>query len=133
MRTVLKLSKLEILNHGIIFHDIFLILSSEINCVVVVVRTGGDNPSIISHTFKVAAEYNAQIVVTALKINKNGARASRVQIAYEYIKQKLSFEEMVSDIHGKKFRNAQYVQERETASFLVKIVEDCVSSLAKHV
>ena len=103
----------------------------KINGVIVVVRTGGDNPSVMSDTFNVAARYKAQIVVTALKVEVNAMKKSRVLIAYEYIKKTLAFEEVVIDIRGKKFRKAQYVQEKKTAGEIVKVVEECISGL-KH-
>ena len=82
----------------------------EINGITVLIYTGGDNPSIIANTFALAVRYKAQIVVTALKVAKEGCGTTRAQQAYELIAKERSLEATYVDICGKKLRSVQVTQ-----------------------
>lgn len=92
----------------------------EINGIMVLIYTGGDNPSIVANTFAIAVRYNAQIVVTALKVAKEGCETTRAQQAYDLIANGTSFETTYVDICGKKLRDVSATRKR--AEEIVEII-----------
>ena len=113
------------LSEGVVIKDSTAVF--KIDGVTVLIRTGGDNPSTIVHTFSIAKRYNAQIIVTALKVGEK--REERSQTAYRYISEHFSFDETIIDICRKGFRNVDYRSEQEQAAELVKIVKTSISSV----
>ena len=93
----------------------------KINGIVVVIRTGGDNPSVIASTFSIAAKYKAEIVVMALKVANNKSRA---QIAFEKIMQSVKVEVVTKNIRGRVLR--KYSEETEVAKSIVSVVVENV-------
>ena len=93
----------------------------KINGIVVVIRTGGDNPSVIASTFSIAAKYKAEIVVMALKVGNNKSRA---QIAFEKIMQSVKVEVVTKNIRGRVLR--KYSEETEVAKSIVSVIVENV-------
>lgn len=92
----------------------------EINGITVLIYTGGDNPSVIARTFAIAVKVEAQIVVTALKVKKEGNGTTRAQQAYDLIANGKSFETTCVDICGRRLRSVQASQ--SVAKEIVEIV-----------
>ena len=96
----------------------------RINGIVVLIYTGGDNPSFIVNTFVMAARYNAQVVVSALKVGDDCESKTRAQLAYDIIEGRGAFETTSVDIRGRRLRTV--TEERVVAEQIVGIINTLV-------
>ena len=96
----------------------------RINGIVVLIYTGGDNPSIVVNTFVMAAKYKAQVVVSALKVRDEGESKTRAQLAYDMIERRGAFETTSVDIRGRSLRTI--AEERVVAEQIVGIINALV-------
>ena len=96
----------------------------KINGIVILIFTGGDNPSVVTNTFAMAAKYRAQVVVSALKVKNEGCMKTRAQLAYELIERRASFETTYVDICGRRLRSAP--EEQIVAREIVGVINNLV-------
>ena len=100
----------------------------RINGIVIVMYTGGDNPSILARVFSAVVRYQATIVVSALKISGKKSKMTRAQVAYERIECELNLETTYVDICGQKLRVAK--DERKVATRIVDTIQKMVQNRA---